>query len=247
MAVLRVIHTMHARSGLPRDDVQNVFHFIVGEIATPVDANDAIDAAGFVSEFFHVEHVMGEGGLFRWISADISRTNKPTIDVYHLQPNPDPALPWLAGSPIFSSSPPIVDNAIVTTSMPREVAVCVSFHGDLTNIPQSIPGGPPGPEGDTRPAARRRGRLYIGPLSTATGGEDPDLGSRPTSTFRNKVRDCASRLANHNNGLPDQPQWCVLSQRNDAVYPVIGGWVDDAWDTQRRRGLAPTVRSVFSV
>jgi len=34
----------------------------------------------------------------------------------------------------------------------------------------------------------------------------------------------------------------VWSRTDEAVYPIVGGYVDYAFDTQRRRGQAPVAR-----
>jgi len=41
--------------------------------------------------------------------------------------------------------------------------------------------------------------------------------------------------------------WVVHSHANDASYTVTNAWVDDEWDTQRRRGMRPTTRQLAAV
>jgi hypothetical protein len=41
------------------------------------------------------------------------------------------------------------------------------------------------------------------------------------------------------------PDWCVWSRSNHKVDPVIGGFVDNRFDTQRRRLETSTARVVF--
>jgi hypothetical protein len=40
--------------------------------------------------------------------------------------------------------------------------------------------------------------------------------------------------------------WVVYSPTDDAYHEVANGWVDNAWDTQRRRGYKPTSRTTFT-
>lgn len=48
--------------------------------------------------------------------------------------------------------------------------------------------------------------------------------------------------------------WCIYSPTTEtqtaslasSFIPIVGGWVDNAWDTQRRRGLEPTTRTTWS-
>jgi hypothetical protein len=39
--------------------------------------------------------------------------------------------------------------------------------------------------------------------------------------------------------------WAVYSRRDNAGYLVSNGWVDDAFDIQRRRGVSALVRSLW--
>lgn len=91
-----------------------------------------------------------------------------------------------------------------------------------------------------RRGARGRGRTYLGPLTVAAmeeGGSVP----RVDGMFRDTIVDRAEDLLN----TAENITWCVLSTTSGEVYPVTGGYVDDAFDTQRRRGLAPTTRRPF--
>jgi hypothetical protein len=40
-------------------------------------------------------------------------------------------------------------------------------------------------------------------------------------------------------------KWAVYSTVNATGVEVTNGWVENAWDTQRRRGRIATVRTVF--
>lgn len=115
--------------------------------------------------------------------------------------------------------------AITDVGLPEEVAIVASFHGE-----------PP-------VTARRRGRIYIGPLvnnsavismASATDGTNVALGARSTIIAACEV------LATSGVG------WCVRSiTPSENFVPIVGGWVDDALDTQRRRGPDASLRSVW--
>lgn len=114
--------------------------------------------------------------------------------------------------------------AMSSTILPNEVAMCLSFFADR-NLPRS------------------RGRVYVGPLAASTGTADTAKGDlTPATNFRESLMRSALRLAQTSN-----PDWCVLSQADAALKPVTGGWVDDSYDTQRRRGVAPSTRLPFAV
>jgi len=113
------------------------------------------------------------------------------------------------------------------TAMPSEVALVLAFQGVRT----------PGLE-----QARRRGRIYVGPLDTTTTS-----GERPTTAFRTAVVDAALAFDADLDTITPIVEWGVWSETNQAMVEIASGWVDDAWDTQRRRGLAPTTRTNFTV
>ena len=110
-------------------------------------------------------------------------------------------------------------------AFPSEVACCLSFEGN------------PAPGVNQ---ARHRGRVYIGPLvrdTSAQGGVD--LPARPTAVFRNAVLNAAFDLQAAWQAI-DNFTWCAHSEIAGTSVPVTRAWMDDAWDTQRRRGVAPT-------
>lgn len=118
--------------------------------------------------------------------------------------------------------PPIVEKlrnpgVVSQVGSPREIAVCLSFYAG-TNT------------------KRRRGRLYVPyywlfPASSLAG--------RPSSTVMNKVGDLATVLSGAGGVDID---WSVHSQVSNSTNKVTHWWVDDEWDTQRKRGLRPTTR-----
>lgn len=110
------------------------------------------------------------------------------------------------------------DNNSLTGTGPREVALCLSFFAGKNQ-------------------KRRRGRLYI-PFCWISQGGNPSL--RPTVTHRNKLGALATVLQDLG-GLGED--WSVYSKADDTARAVTNWWVDDEWDTQRRRGLRGTVRT----
>lgn len=105
----------------------------------------------------------------------------------------------------------------------REVAVCLSFRG-----PQST--------------ARQRGRVFLGPWPQSYLNERVPEGARTSALA------LATRLANLGGANVD---WSVYSPTTraaggslaDSFHPVRLAWVDDSWDTQRSRGLPPTLKT----
>lgn len=111
------------------------------------------------------------------------------------------------------------------TSLPKEICCALSYRA------ASVSGEPP---------ARRRGRLYIGPLGQNAGvAASNDF--RPAPGFRAVILDAGERLMQLRES--DGPVWVVYSPTNEQWYAPIEVSVDDAFDIQRRRGSAATFRS----
>ena len=98
---------------------------------------------------------------------------------------------------------------------PREVALCLSYYADR-NLPT------------------RRGRMYFGPF---TKGQ---MDERPSETLRDRLGAIAAGIS----GLGGiNVQWVQHSRKLGHFENVSHWWVDDEWDTQRRRGLRATTRA----
>ena len=113
------------------------------------------------------------------------------------------------------------------TSMPDEVAMCLSFQG--TRIPGI-------------PQARRRGRVYIGPLDISWLNTD----GRPLQTRITNLANAATTLKSNLAALSPTVLLGVWSPTDGAAVAVNNGWIDNAWDTQRRRGRDATTRTLWT-
>ncbi len=110
-----------------------------------------------------------------------------------------------------------------TSALPGEVAVVGSFVSER-NLP------------------RQRGRVYIGPLATTAMVQDATTKrAKVSGTFVDTLID---RFANVMN-TTENVTWGVVSQRAAAFRPITGGWVDDEFDTQRRRGYDALLRKSY--
>jgi len=109
--------------------------------------------------------------------------------------------------------------------LPRECSICVSFQGDqVSGVSQ----------------ARRRGRIYLGPWGTGANNTSGMVASSLVTTLATA---CGTLLSASE--ADADYQWVVYSRTTGLAVPVTNGWVDDAWDTQRRRGVDATTRTVF--
>jgi hypothetical protein len=123
-----------------------------------------------------------------------------------------------------------------TVDMPAEVALCASFWG-VSNTP------------------RRRGRVYLGPFGNHALANGTNGRAIPTIVLRQSVAASFARLINKSANTQNLAVWSRGRYTVNKVPqpPVEGmltivtdGWVDDAWDTQRRRGQAASLRTVFT-
>lgn len=150
-----------------------------------------------------------------------------------------PAVRGPLGSPVGSSIFSL--SVLATDGLPEELSACVSFRGDYTGLVEFGPGR------STRPRARVRNRIYLGPLATAAKDQDSTTKrTRLSATFRN---DCTAAMAQYMKTQMAAAGWTwkVFSPSNWQDYAPVSMWVDDAWDVQRRRGPKAISRTVVAL
>lgn len=217
---IRAQVTLQGATGLPEDVTINTFSFVISDGADLTPLTTALQ--DFYDEFSSL------------LSHSVSRSDN--VIKYYDWSLAQPA------APIATDSLTINAAAGGYQDFPEEVALCCSFQSTtLAGMPQ----------------ARRRGRVYVGPWMFSAVSDF----SRPGSGY-------ITALVNAGTGLlaacpyDDVAYcWAILSRKNAggwlipgesgppnlaaAVAPVRNGWVDNSWDTQRRRGLKPTSRTTF--
>lgn len=116
--------------------------------------------------------------------------------------------------------------AVNTLGLPQELAVCLSFRGTLPIHP------------------RRRGRIFFGPLAN----HSDNIASGAATVFPFVGSILRQRLVEHAKDLRNTGVgWSIRSTVPNENYVLVDqGYVDDAFDIQRRRGHETTVRTVFS-
>lgn len=118
------------------------------------------------------------------------------------------------------------DGTVGASANESEVALCMSFMA----VPLSGTN-----------AARRRGRIYLGPFSKGANISASDTDPRPAQSFIDDILDSAESL--HASVKALAWRWAVFSRMDNVLYEVDRGWVDNEWDTQRRRGLGASART----
>jgi len=95
--------------------------------------------------------------------------------------------------------------------------------------------------------ARRRGRLYIGPIALASGttvDSSTTVPLRVATALRTDLGIAALFVRDGILGLTGGSFWTIKGLQNAQVgVEIVGGWIDDAFDTQRRRGPKTTART----
>jgi hypothetical protein len=145
-------------------------------------------------------------------------------------------------SPIAEGSLPLTGST--GNALPSEVAVALSFTAQIVS-------------GDVR--ARKRGRIFLGPLSVNVLDNTGGGVCRPSFSNFGTVADAALALKNRGTDLA---QWVIYSPTThkgrpatpagspavppgtlgDATANVDKIWLDNAFDVIRSRGIAPTAR-----
>lgn len=142
--------------------------------------------------------------------------NRGIVKVY------DTDLPSPA-EPVYEAMTSISRSA--TTALPLDCAAVVTFAAAPT------------------PGVRLqslRNRVYLGGLSAAVNGPD----GRITSTFRNTIATAYNTLKGNLDTAGDV-EHMVYSKKMAIARAVDRAWMNDQWDTQRRRDRPTNVRTEF--
>lgn len=223
-------------SGLPEDVVNNVFHF--NQEATVSSFEDFCDA---VISFYNDIPSLDTVPIAEWMSDSLDRSADACKVSMYIQDDPTGVADM--GSPVFVKSFTLAPENN-QAPLPEEVSTVISYHGDLDGVPAEAPNPTP-PPATIRPQSRMRGRLYIGPLNVTCGTTVTDF-YRPNQAWRDRLNRALSDLWAFGEALPDDQYFGIWSKADGEVHRAVGSYVDDAWDTQRRRGVPPTTRSTVT-
>lgn len=214
-------------SGLPKDAVVNTWHFLgdssTSDVLNATDINTQLDA-------FYTSWVPFNG------STEVDWAN--SVVKYYVFEDAMPRIPFLE-STISPGTPPAGNN-----NWPPDVAIVLSMQAERISGANM---------------KRRRGRVYLGPLSA--GGVDS--ATVPTSTadliaqgandafFGSSLTQLAVYSPYTHHGVPvggkiadypdEDPSQLLL-----AFHQVTRLWVDNEFDTQRRRGLKASYRKTYN-
>jgi len=226
MPITRATVTMNRLSAKPEDAVVNVWHL---QHLLPLDVSHANKAMFGILSFYEA--------LSLYIGASISRGPVNRIQLSTLTPGGPGPGDDASSVTEWESAWALPLAASGTVPLPSEVAVCLSFRGDLEGVPEET--------GATRPASRRRGRLYFGPLQAIGSVIDeaptnlrPKVSSFLQSTMVNAYLDAVEYLNSLTGpfGTADVIRHIIYSPTSGLTHTVQACWVNDNFDTMRSRG-----------
>jgi hypothetical protein len=229
MGIDHVTVTLAHKNGLARDSVVNSFTFRTpGDFIDPLDAGK-IEAA--LNGFYNDVHAPGSASLASKLGVSMSRTVAPIVRHFDVT-NDLAGTP--AGSPVFMGLLTNLDVNVSANGLPNEMALCLTAAADFGADVEFAPG--------SRPRARDRGRVYLGPFNTdAMESSGPGSATVPSPGIIDVIVGAGQFLMDD----PDT-EWVVWSRRAAGVKTVTSAWVDNAWDVQRRRGERPTAKTFTS-
>lgn len=225
--------TLTARSGIPEDAVQNSWCFI--HPSDNLGPDEFIQIEGLIRNFYDKTYAPNAYPVSAQLSPSIVRVGEGwnTFTHYDISPREGGGM----GPPVHESQFSLSVNPAGSIPMVNEVAVCLSLTANAAGIPEHAPGG-------ARPKARYRGRLFLGPLTTTVAAVQGATSRVVVDTgFQDKLLAAAAGILNDQ--VPLNIHWSVWSRTDKTARAVTGGFIDDAFDTQRSRGQAPEARRNF--
>jgi len=209
----KVVVTIPHVSGLAEDAVVNGFYFRDDSGIFPITDYDNV--RDMLKDFYTVVAPDASQKVCQYFQENYG--GNVAVRMYNTE-DPEPRYP------VYESGF-TMPRATGTTPMPSEVAAVMSF-GRL-------------PDAGT-PAARRRNRVYLGPLNTTV--MNPSNGLFDVDFVDNVV------LAGQELWLASQASsnwtWVGFSGADNESFDLQWVAMDDAADTQRRRGVSRTVKRV---
>lgn len=223
MPIIRVQHSFQGVSGNSKDQYVNTFHLLMASYGS----GDLDEVAQDLKDFYEVVPTGSSVHPVSYFLAGQADTAGARIKMVDLS-DPKPRTPIFdelyTPTNVFGGS---------EVPLPSEVACCLSYAAaPVSGVP----------------LARTRGRIYIGPLSTIAIRTAGSAGiARPSADFMNTLAEAGKTLADAWAGLSPVSLWVVYSPTSETYHGIVRWWVDDAWDTQRRRGDRPTERATTSL
>lgn len=229
--------------GIVRDAVVHTYHF---SHPLPVLLGpNAVLLRDVLNRFYGLAHLPGLFAIGRLISGQMSRAVIPRLSLFDA---------IRGGSPYALLGMLLLPAPITSSILPDQVCAVLACHAALLGLLErgplaSIPtdeegideGAPATHRGRTRPKGSHRGRLYVGPmchlrvlLPVVPRGVLSSL--QGSASFLRRSALLAARAI----------VWSVFSKALGTASPIVGGWVENKWAIQRRRGVKATRRALWT-
>lgn len=247
MAVWRMTSVLQSVSGLPADQVTNTWHFraIAGDTGDDIGVQVL---ALQVVQFWIGEVVGGGVGMAPDLAKSVADAGHQ-VRCYLYDEVTGDRVAGQDAPPEFVSPFDFdtVERGSEALGHPQEVALKVSLRNTVeVNVP----------------LARRTGGVYFGPIENLNFLEgDGDINQPPTA-LRTRLLDAMETLVEAGDGngrrmvvwsrpfagraevlRPPRPPLPAIPARDGELFDVTQVFVDDEWDTQRRRGRKAGART----
>lgn len=204
-------------TNIPEDVVTNTFHFSHSGTVGP---SDFTALKNTVANFYETVWPSGSAGCqaAAWLNPSQTR-----IKIYNLD-DPIPRVP------VLDAITPISIRQETSGTAAPEVALCLSLKAD--------------PISGINPR-NQRGRLFLGGIgsSSITNGTASSFPKPDGVLIGNLILAAQGIITNQ---VTTGWSWNIYSPTVGLAFPVTGGFVDNAFDTQRRRGNKATGRTVWT-
>lgn len=211
MPIVAVQTAFTAASNRPEDVITNTLHF-----NDQAGLSNPTNMANLMWDFYTASYAGASNIPVSTYFTNDAFSGDAVQRLYNLD-DPKPRVPILEVQRSFT---PTNGN-----TLPTEVAVCMSYQAEPVS-------------GQSQ--ARRRGRIFVGPLYETAN----DSGRPSTQIMTSLAVAAGEMLAAANASLNER--WVVWSEAGQSAADVVGGWVDNAFDTQRRRGWEYTQRNPWA-
>lgn len=234
---VKCVVTLPAVSGFPEDACTNTFSFIVPAGFPTAPTYEQLTNA--IAEFYNFI-TSTTNAIASFMGPSLSRAaNACSVDVYdvtgHLNGSPH-------GSPVYTDLFTLAGDE-AGQELPREAALALTLRGNgwASQLVEEPDDADPGDEVQ-RPRQRYTGKVYLGPWKDTSDAESATGNlSIPSTALRTTILDSAENLFDDLSVL--SIFWSTWSRSDAAMRSITDVQIDDAWDTQRRRGGAPVTRT----
>lgn len=228
MAIYRATHILARKSGKPEDAVHNVWHF--AGPGAPVNGEMTRIITALQQFYQSISGLLAESVA----RTDVHKTQVATLTQGGAGDDDDVVSKVLMEGLSGSLYTPGAGNGI-----PAECAVVLSFRAEVEGVPEE--------QGVTRPASRRRGRVSIGPVTSASFVQATVANGAEVTVAepaRNTILDAYQAMvaAVNAEGL-NRTIHTVYSRQDALIRRVVHAHIDNAPDIVRTRGIKGFARS----